>query len=197
MSKEIRLLGIGGSGKTAGKDTFALMLQELDPSIVVIGMSDSLLEALLIINPLVPKEEGGLERVSDLVERVGYTSAKRNLEVRRLLIALGTHFGRAYDPDMWVKGARRSIQKYLDAGKKVLITGIRFPNELEMVKSFGDIAQTVYVHRDVERDGLSNDVSETSLGASDFNLHVDNNSDLNALRAKATFFHENVMGNSQ
>lgn len=123
-----------------------------------------------------------------MTEDDAYTEVKRIPEVREFLQNLGTEVVRELiDTDAWVKAIQRRIATELDQGRHVLLTGVRFPNELEMVKKFDGgysgttrtLAATVYVDRNLNT-GDSHP-SETSLSPEDFEIHVDNRGTLEQL----------------
>lgn len=148
-----RLIGLGGKLR-AGKDAVGDYLEEKH-DFVKLGMSDALNEALLKLNPWIPTP--GLDyaiRYQELHDMRGYVEAKKNPEVRRLLQVLGTEVGRdMIDPDVWVKIAEKKILEHWANGKSVVITAMRFPNEIEMLERLGGFS--VWVERpDAER--LSN-----------------------------------------
>lgn len=137
-----RLIGLGGKLR-AGKDAVGDYL-ESQQGFVKLGMSDALNEALLALNPWITYEQPeGVEtfdvyrpplRYRDIHDLVGYVEAKKNPEVRRLLQVLGTEVGRnMIDQDVWVKIAEKKILDLWSQGKDVVITAIRFPNELDMI----------------------------------------------------------------
>lgn len=189
-----RLIALGGRLRS-GKDTVADHLVDAH-GFVKMGMSDVLNEALLKLNPWIPKETLGpvvgttvtsLERYQTLHDRVGYVEAKKNSEVRRLLQVLGTEVGREMiDPNVWVDMARRDIEGYLDSGRSVVITAVRFPNEIEMIRALG--GTTVWIERAVEARGASEAVSghasEQSVSADDFEYVIENNSTIAELWAR-------------
>lgn len=175
------LIGIGGA-LTAGKDTVADHLVDRH------GwkkhfMSEPLNEALMTLNPVIDRlGDGRLIRYADLVNDVGYTSAKEHPEVRRLLQYMGTEVGRKMiDEDVWVKIAGHSIDdSRLLEHRDVIITGVRFKNELKMIRSRGGIL--LYV----DRPGLppapsSAHASENSLQPADFDVIVMNDGSLDDL----------------
>ncbi len=139
-----KLVGIGGR-LAAGKDAVADHLGEKH-GWVKLGMSDPLLEVAVTLDPFIPYreyedtkygrplEEPKNIRLSKLVDRLGYVEAKENREVRRFLQVLGTDVGRnMIDKDIWVRKAEDSILAQMAKGKNVVITGVRFENELKMV----------------------------------------------------------------
>jgi hypothetical protein len=178
------LIGIGGA-LTAGKDTVAdYMVDEYD--FKKHFMSEPLAAALLALNPVLEIDWDGFKvRYSRLLAEVGYTRAKEHPEVRRLLQTLGTEVGRQMiGENTWVDIAGRSIDESLHIQKRnVVITGIRFKNELEMIRKRGGIL--LYV----DRPGLpaaasSAHASENSLTKDDFDVVVDNDGSLEQLYRK-------------
>lgn len=141
-----RLIGIGGL-LYAGKDAVADYLVD-EHDWIKRGMSDTLNDALLKLNPMIPLNahesrlrghyDGEFVPYSRLYAEVGYVEAKKNTEVRRLLQALGTEVGRdMIDQNVWVDMTRRQVQLLRNAGNNVIITGMRFPNELDMIRQEG------------------------------------------------------------
>lgn len=200
MNLSSPLIGLGGRLRS-GKDVVADRLVEKH-GYVKLGMSDALHEAMLAIDPIVTHEEmvlvrktsEGLQwrrdtpaRYSEIVEHIGYVEAKKIPEVRRLLQNLGTDVGRnMIDENVWVNVMARKIDDHRGAGHPVVVTGLRFPNEVQMVEELGGLAAWV------ERPGLhatsagtAAHASENSVSAADFHLTIDNSSDLEALEAQA------------
>lgn len=103
-------------------------------------------------------------------ESEAYTIMKRVPDVRKFLQRLGTEVGRnlLYE-NVWVDVASRRITEALQRGH-VFITGIRFPNELEMIRNLGGLS--VYVDRKLESSEPHS--SETSIGVDDFDTVVNN-----------------------
>lgn len=130
-----------------------------------------------------------LLELGGLSEDDAYTEIKRIPEVRQFLQELGTEVVRELiDTDAWVKAIQRRIATELYQGRHVLLTGVRFPNELEMVKQFDGgysgtthtIAAAVYVERDL--DTGDSHASETSLSREDFDIRLDNRGTLEQLK---------------
>jgi len=188
------LVGIGGP-LGSGKDALADYLVE-NHGYQKTFMSEPLHEALATINPWIvfeqdPQHDGIVypTRYVDLVELVGYTEAKRTPEVRRLLQALGTEVGRnMMGETVWTDMAQKKIRSWRSKGLPVVITGIRFPNELEMIREMGGVS--VWVHRPQDIDALVDGAihghsSETSLSREDFDLTVHNTGSLDDLEVRA------------
>lgn len=185
-----KLIALGGKLR-AGKDAIGDYL-EAEHGYVKMGMSDALNAALLELNPWIPiKNELGeaLGRYKAYHDAVGYVEAKKNPEVRRLLQALGTEVGRdMISPNVWVDIAERTIRDHWDAGRSVVITAIRFPNEIEMVRGLG--GKSVWVERPVEArmagteatsEEVSGHASENSVFPGDFDQSIVNDGTLEEL----------------
>jgi hypothetical protein len=186
-----RLIGLGGRLRS-GKDAVADVLVDRY-GFTKLGMSDALIEAALVLDPYIPVnthaatfprgEHGLFVRLSHLVEQVGYVDAKKNPEVRRFLQKLGTEFGRQMIGEfVWTDIMYRKIDRLRGEGHSVVVTGIRFPNEIDLITSLNGDA--VYV----ERPGLPKDVqghvSENSIGPSDFDAILCNDGTLDDLPTK-------------
>lgn len=190
------LIGLGGKLR-AGKDAIGDYLEE-NHDYVKLGMSDALNEALLKLNPIIPTGkhwEAGYEHYmtyQDYHGAHGYVEAKKNPEVRRLLQVLGTEVGREMiDPDVWVRIAEKKIREHWEAGRNVVITAMRFPNEIEMLERLGGFS--VWVERptadrlgDTQGDKvqIGAHASENSVSEIDFQFTLLNDSTLDALYTK-------------
>lgn len=63
---------------------------------------------------------------------------KKSPEVRRILQHLGTEVGRSLDPGIWVYAALGEIRRIVEAGGRVAVTDVRYPNEAAALR--GDTA---------------------------------------------------------
>lgn len=124
-------------------------------------------------------------RLSHVVAAVGETAAKEVPDVRQFLQRLGTDVGRnMIDQNVWVRAAGRKIEEMRAAGKNVLITGIRYPNELAMVRELG--GTTFWVERPgMPAEASDGHESEHALSLRDFEHVIHNGGDLDDLRAQA------------
>ncbi len=189
-------VGIGGRLR-AGKDAVADFLVE-HYGFTKLGMSDALHQFLMDQNPILgewldylptrEEEDAHLIRYRDLTQRLGYVEAKKTREYRRLLMDTGTEAGRKLDVDLWVKAAADRITAARERGERVVVTGIRYQNELAMVERLG--GRTLWISRpDAEREieavaDLTDHTSETSVFASDFTLEILNDAGLAELKVK-------------
>lgn len=123
------LIGLHGYQGT-GKDETAKILAGC--GFERVAFADPMRAALLRLNPWV---DGDFTTLAKLVDLHGWDYAKRSYpEVRRLLQALGTEGGREmFGENFWVEQGMKQI-----AGKsKVVITDVRFENEVAAVKAAG------------------------------------------------------------
>ncbi|WP_217181629.1 hypothetical protein [Streptomyces sp. AC495_CC817] len=188
------LIALGGRLRS-GKDVVADWLVEKH-GFVKIGMSDALHEAMLAIDPIIDEhavaaDEGVLvHRIhySEAIASEGYVEAKKRPEVRRLLQNLGTEVGRdMIGENVWVNIMARKIDDHRGAGHPVVVTGIRFPNEVQMVRDLAGTA--VWIERPGEHAPTSTAAahpSETSVQSSDFDDVIVNDGSLGELQAKAS-----------
>ena len=203
MKARAHLIGLGGyqeHGKDAAADALVL-----DRGWVKMGMSQPLNAALTVMNPWVKlswienyeypealkalwlAEQTGFARYADLVEAVGYTDTKLHKDARDYLRLLGTEVGRAmFGEDVWVDAAVRTITGHLRSGRSLAVTGIRYRNELDMIESLG--GTTVWVERPGHPVPDTTHSSETTLGADDFMVCVENSGTLTELNEAAVRF---------
>lgn len=151
------MVGLLGK-KRAGKDTFAQGLVELGYE--RFAFADPLKAAALAINPLI----GAGIRLADSVESLGWEDAKEIPEVRRFLQDFGIGI-RALDEDFW---ARRLDDAAFAAEGPLVVTDVRFPNEVERVRSWGG-----YLVRIVRPDQDDSDTHASENALNDFEVdHV-------------------------
>lgn len=200
------LVGLGGALRS-GKDTFADHLVA-GHNFVKIGMSDQLRLALLTLDPLIPVETSAPRtivetllrrrtrtgrdhiRYSELRANVGYTDAKRNPEVRGLLRRLGDDVGRTLlDESVWVNIAERTIREHHANGKNVVITALRYLNEVELLERLG--GHSYWIARGAVDEGAtavdSGHRSETSVTATRFSRVIRNDGTVAALHHRADY----------
>ncbi len=162
------------SGKQySGKDTAAKILLEELTDYRRCAMGD-------IIKLTYGKEKG-----------LTYEEIEANkAQYRADLIALG-NWGRAQDPDYWLK-------KILEQDGNIIVTDVRVPHEYEIFKNAGAISIRVEASRETRlaRGELvgENDITEVGLdNISDWDYVVTNDSDYNTLRAKILNIAANII----
>lgn len=96
------------------------------------------------------------------------------LSPRRIMQLLGTEVGRAIHADVWVKAAVRRME----AGKKYVITDVRFPNELAEIRKRG--GEVWWVERS-QTTPVPDHASERGVVRADCDIAVENNGTLDNL----------------
>lgn len=181
---DARLLVIGGYA-TSGKDAVAnVLVGEL--GWYKTYMSKPLEKALLILDPYIVanvEEQGIGVRYSTIHSTVGYDESKKILEVRRLLQTLGTEIGRnMFGENSWLDIVREeTFQKNFREGRNVVVTGVRYVNELDVFKAIG--ASSLWV----ERPGIiavNTHSSDNTLDAKVFDTTMYNDGTLEDLKNK-------------
>ncbi len=154
------------SGKQySGKDTVAKIMLEAMPDYRRFAMGD--------VIKLTYGEQKGLT----------YEEIEKNKPVyRQDLIDLG-NWGRAQDPDYWLK-------KIIEQSGNIMVTDVRVPHEYEIFKAAGAIAIRVEASRQTRasRGELigENDITEVGLdNITDWNYVIENDSDYESLKQKA------------
>jgi hypothetical protein len=136
------LIGLVGL-KQAGKDHTAQILGE-DHRFVRFAFADRLKEMALAIDPYVSTNTAGARimpiRLTELVNRVGWETAKRYQDVRRLLQRLGKEGVRdSIDEDAWVNIVFEQVDPLLAAGMNVVVSDVRFANEADAIRRRGGL----------------------------------------------------------
>lgn len=139
-------------------------------------MTKPLVDAMLVLDPLIPDSNGNLIRYSELYRNVGYEESKRNPEVRRLYQTLGTEVGRnMIGENVWVDRMVATVKPALAAGSDTVVTGMRYRNEMDAILAAGGL--TVWVHRPGVGP-VNGHSSDNSVGPDDFDLHLHNDGTL-------------------
>lgn len=136
MGAELALIGLAGRAG-AGKDEVARILTDF--GFERRAFADKLRAVAYAADPHVQGRlsNGGWERLSTLVDEVGWDRAKQFGDVRRFLQRLGTEGVRAHlGYDTWVEAID------LDA-TRIAIADVRFENEAEFVRSRGGVVWRV------------------------------------------------------
>lgn len=201
-----RIIGIGGK-LASGKDAISDHLVDKH-GWVKIGMSDALAEALYALDPWIVTIESPIDRkffrwwrswftkesafqeidlikYSALVDQVGYVKAKENSEVRRLLQMLGTEVGRKIIGDStWTDIVVRRAKEAAKTAPGVIITGIRYPNELDMITDELEGELWWVVRPSLQAGSNAGHSSENSVFETDFDRTIRNDGTLEDLYTK-------------
>lgn len=105
---------------------------------------------------------------------------------RKILEVLGTEVGRNIDPDFWVKRLMHKLAAK-PGGSRIIITDMRFPNEYEAIRRAGGFAVRVKRKETDEAEDQSTHISNTALDTFKFDAVVNNDYDLDMLRALSSF----------
>jgi hypothetical protein len=189
------VIGLIGPAQS-GKDSVGAVLVE-EFGYTRISFADAVRDVALAINPIVGltfrPPAVRVERVSTLVEALGWEEAKQTPEVRHLLQRIGTEAGRnILGPDVWVEVAARKADDlcgFGQPGPPFVFTDVRFENEVSLVREFDG-----YVVR-VQRPGFEplDHLSDNSLdpdAVSDYT--IDNSGDLDALAVEVRSMMEDL-----
>jgi hypothetical protein len=132
-------IGLCGRARV-GKDTVGGILVE-GWGYRRVGLADKVREFALAVDPIIGNFGA---RLSELVDRVGWDTAKGHPEVRRLLQRIGTEGGRnTLGSEVWLRAA-----PLYPEGKPVVVTDVRFQGEAEYLRECGYVI--VRVARDVD-----------------------------------------------
>ena len=149
MSNSPLVIGVTGHARH-GKGEVAKVLVE-EYGYTEMQFSGQLKAMALKLAPWVEAHGAPRNEVLDLrhvVERDGWDMAKQNPEVRRILQVLGTECVRdMLGQDSWVT----ALDLAWVGTKPIVISDVRFPNEVEFVKAHGVLIR-------VERPGFENGV---------------------------------------
>lgn len=147
------LLGLAGY-KESGKDSAAKTA--IEAGYHRVAFADVLKRVAENIDPHISMD-GNAHTLNSFLEWTGgWDTAKKLPSVRRFLQNLGVAIRRE-DPEFWVRAA--GIEDALEQYGKVVVTDVRFPNELDHIDTLGGTVVRVV------RPGKTGDshVSETAL----------------------------------
>jgi hypothetical protein len=84
--------------------------------------------------------------------------------------------------NIWIEVVKRKILKELEKNKNIVITDVRFPNELELIKTFGGII--IRVTRDSVNTQLDVHESEKLIETLQVDYDIQNNGTIEELYKK-------------
>lgn len=128
------LLGFAGR-LGSGKDTAIQAIQTFDTRCVRAAFADPVYQAVYQLNPIATYRWFRPVRLQAIVLKYSWEYAKRNYpEIRRLLQYMGTEVGRKlWGSTFWVD----KLFSSWDPATPTLISGVRFPEEIEAIKTRG------------------------------------------------------------
>jgi hypothetical protein len=165
------IVGLSGYGQS-GKDTAAAFMA--DYGFTRLAFADPLKAVALACDPGMADIE--TRSLRSIVERYGWEKTKQYFPDARIFLQhLGVAVREHVDPDAWVNALFRQTSP----GRRYVVTDVRFPNEATAIKARGGIV--VRVHRPGVG-AVNAHMSETALDDWDFDAHLFNDGDLDALR---------------
>ncbi len=175
-----------------GKDETARILVERY-DFVRVAFADTLREMCLAVDPycalddhpLLAVEYDHFARLSRLVAELGWDEAKKIADVRRLLQRMGTEAGRdILGPDFWVTMAfDQKIIPALNNHQDVVVTDMRFPNEIAAVRGVGGVVWRLDRRGIGPQNGHSSEAAWTKHRP---DFYVRNDGTLDELRTEVT-----------
>lgn len=178
------LVGLSGYAQS-GKDTVAGILQR-KYGYRRVAFADPLKELALKLDPHPPE---GHAPLSYLVKRYGWEHAKTYPWIRKFLQDLGVGARDVLGSDIWVRRAFLDIDQemILDWDTSIVITDVRFNNEIAAIKERGGrIVQ-------VCRDGVgpvNGHISEAEWTNALFHATIHNNGSLDELEESVIWLHD-------
>jgi hypothetical protein len=183
--KIIGLTGYAGSGKDAVGNILASRR-----GFRRVAFADAVREALLALDPLIPLQGSAgfsFSPLSLIVGSGGWEPAKTLPAVRQLLQRMGTEAGRdIHGKDCWIDRAFRDVAEVFDNSRSaggVVITDVRFQNELDAIRRFAGIRHVNEATYQVCRPGVGpvNAHASEDIGTLKVDGVIDNNGTLDEL----------------
>lgn len=179
-----QIIGLGGVARS-GKDTIGMILHEVY-GYRIASFSDILNKALYTLDRSMG-DSGGLfirtdeasypVHYANLIDSLGYESAKEYPGVRKALQAMGTEVGRTLlGEDVWVDAMFNDLPSGL-----VAIVNVRFPNEFDAVRKRGGVVWRVTRPGYTAANGH---ISDTALDGHIFDHHIENDGTVGDLAQK-------------
>jgi hypothetical protein len=174
------IIGLSGYARS-GKDTVAGMLMGLH-GYERVAFADKIRELLYEMDPLVMHNYMDF-RLQDVIDSKGWETAKTEFpEVRRLLQDLGVSARKLFGDTFWVDQVVGQFgHSWWGYDTNVVITDVRFTNEAQAIKGKG--GQIWRISRP-GTEAINDHVSEHDLDGWDFDVVIENDSDMPALIKK-------------
>ena len=154
------LIGLSGRRRSGKSEVGKILVR--DHGFTLLEFGRIVMELLLKINPQMVANRGMIYHVRELYDLVGYEGFKEHKEGLRLLQDFGVAV-REVDPLFWVLQMQDRI---MDTEGNVVLTGVRFPNELQMIRGLDGYIVGV------ERYGIVLNDHETEKHVDDFDTDV-------------------------
>ncbi len=182
--QKVRVLGLYSSTPGSGKTAFANALEA--DGYVRVPFAGTLKEMVAVLLEAVGYSPDLVAELLSERKEVPL-DALGGITTRRLLQTLGTEWGRALMPDVWLRCWQGRVEAALAAGKGAVADDIRFANEAEAITAIG--GAMVRIQRpaaDCRGDALVlAHASEGGLEQWPFDAEVLNNASLEKLKEQA------------
>ncbi|NDV52913.1 hypothetical protein [Salipiger sp. PrR003] len=143
MSAEVVALnGLQGAGKSTAADHF------LAQGFVRVKMADTLKRMTEVILDEAGVETDDIWRLIEgsQADKMEPIASLRGTTCRHIMRVLGNEIRNLIYSDIWVEIACSKVRRHLEAGRKVVIDDIRYPNEIAMLQyMFGARLQTLKI----------------------------------------------------
>ncbi len=162
----VEIIGITGK-KRHGKDTAAEAFVK-HHGFFRVGFADALKRAALALDPIVRFDGVLWLRLQDVVDDIGWESAKEISEIRRILQRLGTEVVRdTVHPDGWLMAWQHQVDSFGNAGvENVVVPDVRFLNEAAYVRKLGGrIVRVVRPDLPESGDGHASEIEQDQIEA--------------------------------
>lgn len=186
MTKQI-LIGVtgpAGSGKDTVVEVSRRMLRAFDRPMRIHAFAAPL---KMFVQDVFDFEDEDLYGPSAARERFGGAFAERGPTARKALQTLGTEWGRALHPDVWIKYLERKLANEPESSI-VLISDLRFGNEAEWILSNGgyvwsvDASRRLKLGRKRRKKFVIEHASEHGVDSAHVSKVIDNNGTFRQLR---------------
>jgi hypothetical protein len=131
QGKKTKIIAITGA-RHSGKDSVAKYLMQKSDDIKNIKFATPVKDALKFMFDITDCELEDETLKELIIPRLGFSP-------RQAMRQLGTEFGRALSPDIWINEVAKKVAEYEQAEKLCVITDLRYPNEAKYVRSVGGI----------------------------------------------------------
>lgn len=142
-----------------------------------IAIADPLKDMALTVDPVIYWDGSGLVRLSQVVKWHGWERAKERPEVRRYLQRLTAGVRDHISPHTLIALATRRILDAWRHGVPVVLSDVRFPNEVSFARTAG--CRLVWIHRP----GVTDHATEQGVTPCMADTIVDNDGSLEDLAA--------------
>jgi hypothetical protein len=165
------LIGLSGYAQS-GKDTFANILIEKH-GFKRLAFADKIREFLLAL------DDSGLLETE--VRTFGWDAVKQDPDIRGALQALGIAARKTFGEYFWVDQVMAQV---LNDGSNYVITDVRFPNELEAIRSAGGKVGRI---TRMGVNAVNGHESEHALANAQFDFYIENDGEIKDLEDAAEY----------